>query len=84
MVLLHAGRCLLASELPAKSRGSPVPSPSSQLKGSLTLSRLDVPVPLWPGNTPMLFTKLCHILKNGKIRFSVSFLVSVELSSQED
>ena len=26
---------LLASELPAESRGSPVPSPSSQLKGSL-------------------------------------------------
>ena len=37
-----------------------------------------------PGNTPMLFTKLCPIIKNGKIRFSVSFLVSVELSSQED
>ena len=41
-------------------------------------------VPREPGNTPMLFTKLCPIVKNGKIRFSVSFLVSVELSSQED
>ena len=33
MVLLHAGRCLARwAEFPAKSRGSPVPSPSSQLK----------------------------------------------------
>ena len=37
-----------------------------------------------PGNTPMLFTKLCPIRKNGKIRVSVSFLLSFELSSQED
>ena len=41
-------------------------------------------VPRTPGNTPMLFTKLCPIVKIVKIRFSVSFLVSVELSSQED
>ena len=37
-----------------------------------------------PGNTPMLFTKLCPVIKNGKIRFSVAFLMSVELSFQED
>ena len=35
-----AQETLLASELPAKSRGSPVPSPSSQLKGSLKFAML--------------------------------------------
>ena len=36
-----------------------------------------------PGNTPMLFTKLCPIIKNHKIRLSVSFLVPFESSFKE-
>ena len=36
---------------------------------TLTLSRPDVPVPLWPGNTPMLFTKLCPIKKTRQNSF---------------
>ena len=41
-------------------------------------------VPREPGNSPIFFTKLCRNTTDGKIRFSVSFLVSFESSFKEE
>ena len=49
-----------------------------------TTGRVFENVPREPENTPMLFTKFCCNTSDGKIRFSISFLVSFESSSQED